>query len=40
MAHTLSQHGLRADVECAGWEVFAPVFLADLIASELALHSG
>ena len=40
VAHTLAQHGLRADVECEGWEDFAPAFLADLVASELAVHSG
>jgi hypothetical protein len=40
VAHSLAQYGLRADVDYTDWEGETPDFVSDLVASEMAGHSG
>jgi hypothetical protein len=40
VAHSLAQHGFRAEDECVGWADVAPPFVSDMLASDLAVSSG
>jgi hypothetical protein len=40
VAHSLEQYGLRADTECTSWEGFAPEFISDVVASDVAVRQG
>jgi ribonuclease HI len=40
VAHSLAQYGLRADGDYTDWEGETPNLVSDLVASEMAGHSG
>jgi hypothetical protein len=40
VAHCLAQFGFRADADCFGWSDVAPLFVFDLVATDIAVHRG